>query len=404
VRRIVQIDAEIVGQHELHPAHHVLRARQLAQVHEPAAGGDRTPVHAAGIERPRLLRPVGQDLEPLLGDHAGAAGDGVAGAPADQVRRQVPVGVERGIADQARHFRRRHVAFADDDAHLVADHAVLHHPEPCRGGVDQDVASRRRGNGAGALDIGEDQPLVESGAPVERGDCGGIGAAGDRQAVNLLEGAEHRGGIGIGGETETAAHLRGPVCGDLDPGQARPAGAVGGESADEPVIGRIARQGGTGVTDGRRRGREGIEDGAVPLLRRGETGIDITHRVALRRAGAVAHRVHISLAQHHVGPESVVAVPGADRAERDAEVRAVGQQCQQGLVRAVRPDRLEVALGIEGQEVRARLECGKPGLRGRRRARGHGLGRVAVGRDGPEADGEAGGTQEAGQGGHGSRK
>lgn len=150
----------------------------------------------------------------LVGDDPRAVGRGVAGALADQVRRQVPIGVQGGVADQPRHFRGRHGALADDDAHRVPDPAVLDHPEPGRAGVDEDVAALHRRNGAGALDIGEDQPLVIGGAPVERGEGGRVGAAGDGKAVHLLEGAEGRRRIGIGGEAKALAERLRPIGGD----------------------------------------------------------------------------------------------------------------------------------------------------------------------------------------------
>ena len=397
MRGVVQIDAEIVGQHELDPAHHVLRARQLAQVDEAAAGGDGAPVDPARVERAGLLAPVGEDLEIFPGDDARSAGGGVAGALADQVGRQVPIGIERGIADQARHFRRRHGALADDDAHRVADPPVLDHPEPGGGGVDEDVAALHRRNGARALDIGEDQALVISRAPVERGDGGGIGAAGDGQPVHLLEQAQGGGGIGVGGETEPLTELLGPAGGDLELGEARPAGAIGAEAADEAVIGRVAGEGGAGERGGRGRGGERVEQVALRRHGRGEAGVDIAHGVALRGAGAVAGRVEESLAQHHVGAQAGAAVARADCVERGHDVRTGREPIEQGLVRAVGPDRLEIALRIEGEELRARFEGSGRGRTRQGRARGRGLGRVAVGRDGPEADGEAGGAQEAGQ-------
>jgi len=249
VRRVVQIDTEIVGQHEFDPAHHVLRARQLAHVDEAAAGGDGAPVHAAGVKRAGLGGPVGEDLKMLLRDHARPPGGGVAGPFADQIRWQIPIGIERGIADQAGHFRCRHGALADDDPHRVANPSVLDHPQAGRGGVDENVAALHGRDRAGPLDIGEDQLLIESGAPVQGGDRGGIGAAGDDQAVDLLEGAQRRRGIGTGGEAEPLAKLIRPIRGDLDLREARPARAIGGEAADQAVIGRIASERGPGEID-----------------------------------------------------------------------------------------------------------------------------------------------------------
>ena len=400
MRGVVQIDAEIVGQHELDPAHHVLRARQLAHVDEAAAGGDGAPVDPARIERAGLLGPVGEDLQPLPGNHPRTAGGGIAGALADQIGRQVPIGVERGIADQPGHFGRRHGALADDDEHRVADPAVLDHPEPRRGGVDEDIAPVERGDRAGPLEIGEDQPLVIGGAAIQRGDGGAIGAPRDRKAVNLLEGAQRGGGVGAGGEPEALAELLGPVRGNLELRQAGPAGAVGGEAAHEAAIGRVAGQAGACERDRRGRGGEGIERSAVLGHHRGEAGIDVAHRIAPGRAGAVARRVEKGLAQHHVGAKAGAAVAGPDRVERGHHIGARRQQVEQGLVGAVGPDGLEVALGIEGEELGPGLEGGR--VRPcRSRAPRRGLRRRAVGRDGPETDGEAGGAQEAARGRHG---
>ena len=347
----MQIDAEIVGQHELDPAHHVVRARQLAEVHEAAAGGDGAPVDAARIQPPRLVGPVGEDLEMLGGDHARAARGGVAGARADQVRRQVPVGVERGIADQAGHFGRRHGALADDDEHGIANAAVLDHPEPGRSGVDEHVAALNGRDGAGALDIGEDDALVIGGTAVERGEGGGVGAAGDGEAVHPLEGAERRRRIGIAGEAEAPAELVGPVGLDLDLRKASPARAPGVEAADEAVIGRVAGEARPREFDRRGRGGERVERGFVVWQRGCEARIDIAHGIALRRAGAVPCGIKEGLAQHHVGGEACPAVARADRVERGDDVGTRRQQVEQGLVGTVRPDRLEVAFGIEGEQL-----------------------------------------------------
>ncbi len=396
----MQIDAEIVGQHELHPAHHILRARELADVDEQAAGGNRAPVDPPGIQRARLVAPVGKHFQPLVGDHARAMGDGVAGALADQVRRQVPIGVERGIADQAGHFRRRHGALADDDAHRVADASVLDHPQPGRGGVDQDIAALDRRDRPCPFDIGEDQPLIISRAAIQRGDGGGVGAAGDGETVDLLEAAEQRRGIGACGEAEALAQLLRAIGRHLQLRQSGPAGAIGGEATDEAVIGRIARQGGAGEICRRGRGGERIKQSIRVRRGGGETGVDIAHGVALRGAGAVAGGVEEGLTQHHVGAQPGAAVAGADRVQRIHHVRPGGQQVEQGLVRAVGPDRLEIPFGVEGGERRGRLESGRAS-RSRPRPCGRRLRRGAVGRDRPEGEREAGGTQEAGQRSHG---
>jgi hypothetical protein len=199
VRGVVQIDAKLVGQHELDPAHHVLRARQLAHVDEAAAGGDRAPVDPAGIECLRPVCPVGQHLEPLLAEHARAAGGGVAGALADQIGRQVPVGIERGIADQPCHFGRRHRPLANDDEHRIADSPVLDHPQAGGSGIDEDIAALHGRDGTGALDIGEDQPLVKRRTAVQRRDRAAVGAARNLEAVDLLESPQGGRRIGIGG-------------------------------------------------------------------------------------------------------------------------------------------------------------------------------------------------------------
>jgi hypothetical protein len=109
----------------------------------------------------------------------------------------------------------------------------------------------------------------------------------------------------------------------------------------------------------RRVGRgEGIERAAGVGHDRGEAGIDIAHRIAVRRAGAAAGGVEKGLAQHHVGAQPRVAVVGADSVQRGDDIRARRQQIEQGMVGAVGPDRLEVALGVEGEEL-------GPGLEGR---------------------------------------
>ena len=402
-RRVVQIDAEIIGQHELHAPHHVLRPRPLPHENEAAARGDRVPVDLARVEQAGLVGPVGQDLQPLVRDHARAARGGVAGALADQILRQVPIGVERGIADQARHFRRRHGALADHDQHRILDPAVLDHPEPGRGGVDENVAALDCRNGAGALDIGEDQPLVKGRAAVERGERRAVRSSGDGQPMGALEVPQDRRGVRIGGEAEALAKLLRPACGDRTLWQARPASAIGGQAPDEAVIGRIAGEAGARI-GGRGGGRgQGVEQGAVLSRCGGEAGIDIAHRVARGWAGPVAGRVEKGLAQHHVGPQPGAVVARLDGVERGDDVGARGQQVEQGLVGAVCPDGLEVALGIERQQVRPGLErCGHVRA-SRGRAHWRRLWRGAVGRDGPEAESEAGGAQEMAQGRHGCK-
>ena len=88
---------------------------------------------------------------------------------------------------------------ADDHPHRAGDAAILDHPQPRRGGVDEDVAAgAARRDGARPLDIGEDQPLIMAGAGVEGGDRRGIGSAVGRQAVRRLELAQRRGQRGVG--------------------------------------------------------------------------------------------------------------------------------------------------------------------------------------------------------------
>jgi hypothetical protein len=283
----------------------------------------------------------------FVADHVRAMGGGVAGALADQVRRQVPIGVERGEADQAGHFRRRHRLLADDDAHRIADAAVLDHPESRRAGIDQHVTALDGRDRAGPLDIGEDQPLVPGRAAVERGDRGGVGPASDGEAVHLLEGAQGLRRVGMCGEAEALAELFRPVGGNLQLRQAGPAGAIGGEAANETVIGRIAGESGSGKIG--RRGRRGERIKQIVRVRRGrgEASVDIAHGIALRGPGAIAGGVEKSLAQHHVGAQAGTPVPRADRVECLHDVRARRQQIEQSLVGALGPDRLEIPLGIE---------------------------------------------------------
>ena len=391
----MQIDAEIVGQHELDPAHHVPRAGQLPHVHQQAARGDGAPVDTPRIERAGIVRPVGEDLETLVGDHVRAMRDGVARPLAYKVRRQVPVRVERSIADQPRHLWSRHRLLADDHAHRVADAPVVDHPQPCGGGVDQHVAPLYRRDRPRPLDIGEDQALIISRAPVKRGDGCRIGAAGDGQAVHLLELAKCRHGIGTGREAESLAQLVGPVRSDLNLGQASPMFPICGEPPDKAVIGGIAGQGGAGEVGGRRRGRERVEEIGGRPRSRSEARIDIAHRAARWRAVAVAGRVEKCLAQHHVRAEARAPIARPNRVERIDDIGPRGEQIEQGLVGALGPHRLEIPFCIEGNQLGRRREGG--GRRSHGRARWRGRGRRAVGRDGPETDREAGSAEEAGQ-------
>jgi hypothetical protein len=256
-------------------------------------------------------------------------------------------------------------------------------------------------NGAGPLDIGEDQALIISGAAVERGDGGRIGAAGDGQAVRLLKGAESGGGVRIGGKAEALAKLFRPAGGDLDLGQARPAGAINGEAADEPVIGRIAGECHARVRDWRGRGGERVKGRAVVGCGGSKAGVDVAHRIAHWRARAFTDGVDIRLAQHHVCAERGAAVAGTNGAERLGEVGAVRQQGEEGAVGAVRPDRLEVALRIEGQKRRPGLEAGEGGGCQMLRARRRRLRRRPISRDRSEAEREARGAQKGSQRRHG---
>src|SRR5205085_9542693 len=73
---VVEVDAEAVREHELHPAHEVLRTGPLADHHVDLAVDDALPVDCLRIDDGRILGPVGHDLvthlvevtEPLLQD------------------------------------------------------------------------------------------------------------------------------------------------------------------------------------------------------------------------------------------------------------------------------------------------------------------------------------------------
>ena len=100
-RRVVQIDAEIVRHHELDPAHHIVRAGRLAEIDETPAARDRAPVDPAGIE----ARAPGSQPERTWRRSRWIARSALAGALADQIGRQIPIGIEGGVADQPGHKR-----------------------------------------------------------------------------------------------------------------------------------------------------------------------------------------------------------------------------------------------------------------------------------------------------------
>src|SRR3546814_2605777 len=57
---------------------------------------------------------------------------------ANQVRRHVPIGIDRGEAHQTRQHRRLLGRLADNDLHRIDGLAILIKPESRRGGVDED--------------------------------------------------------------------------------------------------------------------------------------------------------------------------------------------------------------------------------------------------------------------------
>ena len=205
------------------------------------------------------------------------------------------------------------------------DPAVVDHPQPRRGGVDEDVAPVRPGRDRPRpLDIGLDQPLVISGAAVERG---------DRWRHRRCRSARGRGRAGI-----RAAPRRGPpgprpsrrrsrsgrgMAGSGTCGSARPARAIGGEPAAKAVIDRVD------LRDRRRDGPRAMARRRPPRARRAPAaprarGRDRYSASPTSAGGArcAAGIIGIGLAEQQIGAGQLMRVAALAPRRRRGAARA----------------------------------------------------------------------------------
>ena len=160
----MQPDPLGIREHEFHLAHRVGGARLLPEASLHATGRNRPPVDRHRINHPRVIGPVRQEfVAPVLEIGAALLENGRRKPSRGDVRRRVPVRIERDIADVGVHHRRLRdrIGSAGDDPHRVHDLSVLIHIEPRRGGVDDHVAAAPRRQRARPLQIeGEQLPLA----------------------------------------------------------------------------------------------------------------------------------------------------------------------------------------------------------------------------------------------------
>src|SRR3546814_18709708 len=106
----------VVGEHELHIAHGIVRARKLTDTKLSAPGGDGGPVYFLRVENARILRPVRKYLVTLRTDVGAALVEHLRrDLNANQVRRHVTIGIDRGQATQPRQKRSLLGRLADND-------------------------------------------------------------------------------------------------------------------------------------------------------------------------------------------------------------------------------------------------------------------------------------------------
>ena len=239
----------MVGEHEFNVPHEVGPARQLSNAKFGRARSHRFPIDRRRIDDLGIVLPAVEHFVTLVGEIFDAVGEHPLGdGLADQVGRDIPIGVDVGIAQQRGHHRGRRLRGSDDHLHAVDRAAVLEHPQLRGGGIDQDIFARvgraRCRQAAGALEVDHDPPFEQPGPLIERGERCRAGLAVDRKPVRALEGAKpvfdhpvERGGRRRKrirrGNSEPLAKKQGariagaaghdrPDFGDQQPGQAAP--------------------------------------------------------------------------------------------------------------------------------------------------------------------------------------
>ena len=138
LRGIVEVDAEIVGEHELDGAHGIAPAGQFANPRLNRSCLHRLPIDRGGADHLGLVGPIGQRLIALpfqrgTGQHLGR--DPLA----HQIDGDVPIGIQRRIAHHPGHHRSLRLGRADDDAHGALLGATSVIPQACGRSVNDDV-------------------------------------------------------------------------------------------------------------------------------------------------------------------------------------------------------------------------------------------------------------------------
>ena len=209
------------------------------------------------------------------------------------------------------------------------------------------------GNGARALHIRLDQPLIVERAAIQRGDRRRIGAAAGGKAVGGLEIGE-----AVAAEPLAKRRLARP---GRKPGlrKARPARAIGGEAALQPVIDGVDPLDRREVRRKRRGLGGGFEQGALRGGARSDGGIDIAHPVGRGRAMMGHGIIGIGPAQQKIGAGQPARVAALRPGDRGLKLRGCGGPKQPDQLRrlgpkrgAGHPDRPEGAIAIEGGDLR----------------------------------------------------
>ena len=157
----MEIDAERIGEHELHLPHRIAWAGKLADAHFPPPRSDRRPIDPRRVDRHRAIVPAREHLIALQLEKPGPLFDDLGrDPPGGEIGRDVPNWVERGEADQRGHYRSRIDLLADHDPHGADCFAALDHRQLRGGGVDDHVVPAARRKCTGAVEIERQQITI----------------------------------------------------------------------------------------------------------------------------------------------------------------------------------------------------------------------------------------------------
>ena len=151
----MEVDAELIGEHELHSPHEVLRAWLLADHDVGDLAVDHAfPIDGLRIDDRRVWGPVRHDLVPVFIEIFQTVFHHVlSDILPGEVRRHIPIGVESGVADVGGEHRRRPFRLTHDHDHRIHRLAVLVHVQALLGRVDEYVALPSGGQHPRALEI-----------------------------------------------------------------------------------------------------------------------------------------------------------------------------------------------------------------------------------------------------------